>query len=192
VDELVERLKTIPSHFFLGTAIALAGLYYWLYFDAGEGIQAQITGQQAELDHVRKDLADTEAVIGDKQKFEQEYNRVSDQFRAAIEFLPSNFNIQALLKQIYSEARSAGIDLEKTIPQAPKGPVEGRFYEELAIDVTLVGSYPQLTLFLSYVSRLQRIVNIRNVEIKFERMNDTTPYLTMKGTLVAYRYLEGR
>lgn len=194
MDELIERLKPIPMSYFVAGAVALAGLYYWMYFDSGSGIQGRIDSQTQEMEAVKKSLSDTEAVIGDKQKFEQEYNTVSDQFRAAIEYLPSSFNIQSLLKQIYNEARSAGIELEKTVPLPSTGAGGGskQFYEELNIDVTLSGTYPQLTLFLSYISRLQRIVNIRNVEIKFEKLADSTPFLTMKGTLVSYRYLEGR
>lgn len=193
MDELVDKLKTIPSHFLAGGALALALLYYFLYFDSGEAILARTVAKRTELAGVQKSLSDTEAVIGDRQKFEQEYNRVSDQFRAAIEYLPSNFNIQSLLRQIYSEARSAGIELERTAPQQKSGaPPTDQFYQELLIDVTLTGSYPQLTLFLSYISRLQRIVNIRDIELTAVRVVDGTQFLTMKGTLVSYRYLEGK
>ncbi|HEX4923547.1 MAG TPA: type 4a pilus biogenesis protein PilO [Bdellovibrionales bacterium] len=193
MDELVDRLKTIPPHFLVAGAFGLALLYYFLYFDSGEAITARINAKRAELASVQKDLSDTEAVIGDRQKFEQEYNRVSDQFRAAIEYLPSNFNIQSLLKQIYSEARSAGIELDRTAPQQNRGPApDGQFYQELLIDVTLTGTYPQLTLFLSYISRLQRIVNIRDIELITVRVVDGTQFLSMKGTLVSYRYLEGK
>ncbi|MEQ1877421.1 MAG: type 4a pilus biogenesis protein PilO [Bdellovibrionia bacterium] len=199
MEEIIERLKAIPTSYFVVGALALAGLYYWMYFDEGGSIAQKIDAQGKELAAARQILSDTEAVIGDKQKFEQEYNTVSDQFRAAIEYLPSTFSIQSLLKQIYNEARSAGIELEKTTPKpatspasAAAGAVTKQFYEELQIEVTLIGSYPQLTLFLSYISRLQRIVNIRNVVIKYDKMTDAVPMLSMTGTLVSYKYLEGR
>jgi type IV pilus assembly protein PilO len=192
VDELIQRLKFMPTSYFVIGGLLIGALYYSSYYDNGETIDTRILGAQAELDKARDTLAATEKVIGNRQQFEAEYNLVSDQFKAAIEYLPSTFNIQSLLRQIYNEARSAGIDLEKTVPQPPTGPVGDRFYEELMIDVQLVGSFSQLTLFLSYVSRLQRIVNIKNIEIRFDRYVDTVPYLTLKGTLVSYRYLEGK
>lgn len=59
------------------------------------------------------------------------------------------------------------------------------------MDVEMEGSYQQLVQFLAYISKIQRIVNIRGLELRMKKFEDETPLLSMKGTLVAYRYVEG-
>jgi Tfp pilus assembly protein PilO len=42
------------------------------------------------------------------------------------------------------------------------------------------------------MSKIQRIVNIRGLELKLKDYVDDVPILKMKGTFVAYRYVEGQ
>jgi Tfp pilus assembly protein PilO len=60
------------------------------------------------------------------------------------------------------------------------------------MDVEMEGSYTQLVSFLAFMSKIQRIVNIRGLELKLKDYVDDVPILKMKGTFVAYRYVEGQ
>jgi type IV pilus assembly protein PilO len=114
---------------------------------------------------------------------------MSQTFRLALDYLPKELDIQDLLRKIYSESRAAGVQLTNF---KPKDPVSKDFYDELLMEIELRGNYPQLVLFLSYVSKLPRIINIKNVELIDPVYIDGVPMLKMRGTLVAYRYKEGK
>jgi Tfp pilus assembly protein PilO len=81
------------------------------------------------------------------------------------------------------------VNLTLVKPQTPE--IKG-FYEELKMDVEFEGTFTNLMNFLSFISKVQRIITIRNVEIVTKEVVDGNSFLGVKGTFVSYRYLEGK
>ncbi len=160
------------------------------YFFGGIGANgAKIEKLKVDIQASSDKLKRTTERTADKAKFQEEVERMSQIFRLALDYLPKELDIQDLLRKIYSESRAAGVQLTNF---KPKDPVSKDFYDELLMEIELRGTYPQLVLFLSYVSKLPRIINIKNVELGEPVYLDGVATLRMKGTLVAYRYKEGK
>jgi type IV pilus assembly protein PilO len=183
--DFATRLKLANRSVFIISGLVLASAYYYFMFDDGVSIDVAFKAATQELTKSQSSLDSTNAVLADYGKFQTEFQMVSDQFQAALEYLPETFNTQELLKQISDEARASGITL---VAVKPKPSESKEFYEELAMDVELEGPFSLLTTFLAYMSKQNRIVNIKNIEVNFKAMADGVPRLTMKGTLVSYRY----
>jgi len=115
--------------------------------------------------------------------------RVSQTFRLALDYLPKELDIEDLLKKIYSEARAAGVQLTDF---KPKDSVSKDFYDELPMEIQLKGSYAQLVTFLGNISKIPRIINIRDVHINDPAFVDGYPTLKLNGVLVGYRYKEAK
>lgn len=186
---IIERIQGTSRNVFVLIGLLVSAGYYYTNQTAVEGVEKQIETQKAEM--AKKDLEVKEAkkVASDKKKFEEEVNKVSDQLRAALEFLPNSLKEQEVLTRISNEARSAGVNPTSIVP---KKPTAKTFYEELLMEVEMEGTYTQLVTFLAYISKIQRIVNIRGLELKVKETSEDAPILKLKGTLVAYRYLEGK
>ena len=60
----------------------------------------------------------------------------------------------------------------------------------MPIEIGVKGEYGQLLSFLVSVSKLPRIVTVRNVDLGTPTIADRAAILTMTGVLVAYRYKE--
>jgi type IV pilus assembly protein PilO len=184
---MLNRIRVAPMFYFVLIGSLLASFYYFSIFDIGSTIDDEIKSKAAELEKATVDLADTNRVIADKTQFQLEFQDVSEKFRAAIEYLPESFNIQELLKQISDEARASGVTLVSVKPRTPE---KKEFFEELSMEIELEGPFSLLTTFLAYMSKQNRIVNVKNIDIQFKGLVDGNPKLTMRGTLQSYRYLK--
>ena len=184
---MMELIQRSSKGMFLIIGLLLGVLYYWSNSDTLDAQDSAIEAKKVEIETLDKAIGVAQKIANDKTKFEEENQKVSDQLKAAIEFLPNKLNEQEVLIKISNEARSAGVN--PTSIQPKKAQQKG-FYEELQMDVELEGSYSQLVLFLSYISKIQRIVNIKGLDLKFKNFVDDVPMLKLKGTLVAYRYIE--
>jgi len=183
--DLKTRIQMAPKGVFFIAGLVLLSMYYYVVYDDGESMVQTTKNAAQELEAARKSLTDVNTVLADYGKFQAEFQLVSDQFQAALEYLPESFNIMDLLKQISDEARAAGVNLINVKPK----PVETKeFYDELAIDVELEGPFALLTTFLAYMSKQNRIVNVKDVRIDLSKIVDSTPRLNMRGVLVAYKY----
>jgi Tfp pilus assembly protein PilO len=186
---LVDKVQSTSLSLFILIGLGLGAGYYYSNQGTIEEVERQINEQKAEVTKRDNEVKEAQKVAADKKKFEEDVNRVSDQLRAALEFLPNSLKEQEVLTRISNEARSAGVNPTAIVP---KKPTAKAFYEELLMDVEMEGTYPQLVMFLAYISKIQRIVNIRGLELKVKEANDDAPILKLKGTLVAFRYLEGK
>lgn len=178
--------QSVLKVFIMGLLISATIHYFFGGIGAnGPKIEKLKTDIQASADKLKRTTERT----ADKAQFQTEVERMSQTFRLALDYLPKELDIQDLLRKIYSESRAAGVQLTNF---KPKDPVSKDFYDELLMEIELRGNYPQLVLFLSYVSKLPRIINIKNVELIDPVYIDGVPMLKMRGTLVAYRYKEGK
>ena len=187
MNKLLEDLQKLPmSKAFLVGAL-LAAFYYFVMFDNGKGLDAQVAKTRAQINTKQSQINQTKKKIADGKKFEEEVNKMSMQFQEALEFLPTKLDVGDILKKISTQARSAGVNVIKVEPQEQRNQLE--FYEEIYIDIELEGRYDQLTLFLANISKIQRILNVKSFDMKTD--SDTGgEILSFKGQLVAYRYLE--
>ncbi len=187
---MIEFLNKQSALIILGIGFALGAAYYFTSVEETlrrsemihKKIEQQIFKQQGEVDAAK-------AVAKNREKFEDELNFVSDRLKAALEYLPIDLNAQDILGKLNSEAQAAGVKLISIRPGATRSE---KFYEEVSVDVELEGGFSQLTLFLSYISKIKRIVRIRSYELKPKDIIDGIPILRLKGVLVAYRYIESK
>lgn len=185
----VEKIQAAPIALFLLLGGGLFGLNYFNSTTEVQTIESLIQAEQAAIAKEEGKVAEAEKITSEKGRYEQEMDQVSQLLRAAVEYLPTKLNSQEILARITSEARSAGVNLSSI---QPKNSQDKGFYEELMVDVEVEGNYTQLVTFLFYTTRLKRIVNIRGLELRVKAKSEDGPILAMKGTLVAYRYLEGK
>jgi Tfp pilus assembly protein PilO len=188
MSALEEKFKTAPVIVFLFLGLLpAAGLYFTSTFDSIEVMDRKIKAAKSELQKREGELAQVKKIANDREKFEQEFNHIGEQLQIALTLLPTEMDNETILNRIYDEARAAGVSLTSV---EPKESVKKEFYEELLVEVALEGSYAQHLLFLSYIAKIPRIVKIRDVDLIINRFVDQVPVLTLKGMLVAYRYVE--
>lgn len=167
-------------------ALAFSVGYYYFFFNDGyelEGrlaqLKSEVTAQETVAGEVRKSLAEG-------KRFKEELESMSEKFEQAIKFLPSEINMTEVLRKVTQQVRAAGASSIRLQPQGQT--VKKELYEEFYIDIELRGDYSQLTMVLANLSKLQRIINIRNFEMVVKDDKAEVPELSFLGRLVGYRY----
>lgn len=186
---LTEQIQSAPRVAFIPVGLVVAVLYYFSIYDDGAQIQSKINQANSEIETQNKNLEAAQKTAGEKGKFEEQVNLVSSQLQAALEYLPNQLKVEELNKQIEDEARHAGVKLRSF---SPTQTAIKEFYEEIPVRVDLEGSYSNLTLFLTYITQLKRIVTIKDVTLVPSSRGRLDPGLqvNLQGTLIAYRYIE--
>lgn len=187
MPSLIERIETTGRSIFALIGIILAVGYWTMSGNPAEGIDRENTTLEADINKTRLKIKEAENRLANKAKFEEEMEHLSQTFKLAVEYLPKDLNIQDILKKTYMESRTSGVELTNF---TPKEPVPKDFYEEVPIDIKVRGPYGQVITFLANMSKLPRIINVRDVEIGSPKFTDGVPILEFKGALVVYRYKE--
>jgi type IV pilus assembly protein PilO len=189
--DIRQQINQMPVTHFVLVGILIAAGYYFLMFEGASKFKRQyqqLVSQKAQLE---SDIQKNRLVVEDLKKFQEEVNQISDQFQAAVEYLPSKSKVEDVLDQLYSMARATGVSLSKV---KPSGTERKQFYEVLKVDVQVSGDFKSLTQFLVEVSKLPRIINITGIGLKPSSRKSLGvvggKLLDLSGVLVTYRYIE--
>jgi type IV pilus assembly protein PilO len=179
--EKVEKIK-MPYRILilLGTVVLIGGLFVWLF----------VIPKTAEIEKTEKDVAKltqkiSQAKIKKKNmaKFEAEKAEVDAQFQQALALLPNKREIPNLLRTVTQLGSDANLEFRLFSPNREKS--KG-FYVEIPVAIEVSGNYHDVALFFDKVGRMERIVNILNVDMKPSAALSTN--LVTKCDAVTYRF----
>jgi type IV pilus assembly protein PilO len=179
--EKVEKIK-MPYRLAIlaGTIILLVGLFVWfIYIPKSE----QIDASRQEIKRLEARLNQAKIKARDLKKFEEEFAEVEVQFAEALSLLPNTKEIPALLKTVTQLGTDSQLEFVLFSPQRER-PKD--FYIEIPVSIQVSGAYHNVAMFFDKVGRMDRIVNILNVDMK--PVKDRSTILTTKCDAVTYRF----
>jgi len=105
-------------------------------------------------------------------------------FEIAKKKLPQTKEIPNLLANITASGQTSGLAF---LHFEPRSEVRKDFYAEIPVAIKVQGAYRSVAFFFERLSRLSRIVNIRNIKM---RPDDKSGDLSTECTAVTYRFIE--
>lgn len=144
-----------------------------------------------KIDRLKADLIKVENALEVAKQNARQLNAyrkqmqdAEEQFRVVMRALPENEEIPTLLTGISKAGKDSGLNF---ILFQPKSEVKKEFYAEIPVAMTVTGDYHGVATFFESVAELNRIVNIRNMNMT-PGTGGTT--LTTTCTAVTYKFLE--
>jgi type IV pilus assembly protein PilO len=188
IEGLLDNIRDWPIAQKVGGLIALVLVvfvldYLYVYSPKGEelsAMQADLEQQQATLEQKRLKVnarADEEKRIRDLQ---------ADVKRAEAR-LPEGREIADLLSNIAASARAVGLDLTlfRQLPEA-----YSEFYADVPVQMEMRGTYHELAAFMDRVKRLDRIVNVADIQLRRPRVEGDIVLLDASCTATTFRFLD--
>ena len=161
-------------------ALVGAVFFYFFYMPRQEEIR--------RLEKEKKNLKDNLAIYKTKArllpKFEKKMAEAQARFDAAMTALPEKREIPSLLTEVSNSGGDAGLAFELFQPRAE---TKTDYYAQIPVNIKVRGGYHQMGVFFDKVSRLHRIVNIRDINMVPAKQAGE---LTTTCTAVTYMFVE--
>jgi type IV pilus assembly protein PilO len=184
LDDLLERPAGQKFAIIGGLVLAVA-ILDWQYVygprqrDLGD-LATQVTARRSELDNKR---GKTNA----RAQAERELRDLTAELKRAQARLPDQREIADLLSSVAASGRSSGLEIV-LFRQKPE--VYHDFYAEVPVEMQMRGTYHDVTLFLDRVKRLDRIVNVADIQLKKPRIEGERVVLDAACTATTFRFLD--
>ncbi|MCC6712347.1 MAG: type 4a pilus biogenesis protein PilO [Candidatus Dadabacteria bacterium] len=186
-DEISERLSEQPLHvkliLLLVIVAVISAAYWYFYWSPG---RETLERAQRKLASEQKRIKEYEAVADELPAFEKEFGRLEREFELISLKLPKEKEIPALIDSVYSEISGSNLD---SIIFAPQGQVAREIYAEIPIQMEVIGGYFNLADFFDRISRLPRIVNVRDLVLSRTDVKGNNVILNAKFNVVTFRLL---
>jgi type IV pilus assembly protein PilO len=169
---------------FAGTVVLLVGLYIWLVYIPKTG---EITTIKSELDRLERNIELARGRAKNLQMLEADLVKAQGDLKVAIKLLPTTSEIPSLLKNITKLGNDSNLEF---LLFSPEKQVSKEFYVEIPVSIELLGSYHDVAIFFDKVGKLDRIVNVVDLNMIPTKELSTTLKTSCKAT--TYRFKEGK
>lgn len=191
-DKISKLTKAQKIIICVATAVVfIGGFVYFSYMPKHEKIN---TLEQKHAD-LSKQLRELKKKAGKLSKLKKTMREVQARYDLAKQALPEGEEIPSLLTNISHAGQDAGLEFLLFKPGREK---EVGFYAEIPISLEMEGRYHELALFFDKLTRLSRIVTIKEFEISQKKRGRRRPgqgeqppdILHIKSTAETYKFLE--
>ncbi|HUV60446.1 MAG TPA: type 4a pilus biogenesis protein PilO [Desulfatiglandales bacterium] len=169
---------------FAGTVVLIVGLYIWLVYIPKTG---EIKTIKSELDRLETNIRIARVRASNLKRLEADLAKAQGDLKVAIKLLPTTSEIPSLLKNITKLGNDSNLEF---LLFSPEKQVSKEFYVEIPVSIEVLGSYHDVAIFFDKVGKLDRIVNVVNVNMIPIKELSTTLKTSCKAT--TYRFKEGK
>ena len=182
VFEKLEQLTKLQRiAIWAGVLILIVTAFVWFsYLPKGK----QVDQLRTKLKNVEKKLAVAKKNAKQLNSYRKQMQDAEEQFKIVMRALPEKEEIPTLLTGISKAGRDSGLEF---ILFQPKSEVAKEFYAEIPVSMKVTGDYHGVATFFESVALLNRIVNIRNIDMSPEKEGDR---LLATCSAVTYKFLE--
>jgi type IV pilus assembly protein PilO len=139
---------------------AIGGYFMYMFGDKSQEIatlDTHVTALQTMNDKVKSDIKS-----GAFERARREAQRYERNLVILNRLVPNSNEVPALLDQVSTAARRAGLELQDV---APAGPQPGEEFDTYKYKVGVFGGYHEIAQFLTNIATLDRIVAPMNVNL---------------------------
>jgi type IV pilus assembly protein PilO len=162
-DFSVDKIINLPNQQKIIALFAIiAGLGCLYFFMKHKPLQEELELKRGELTKLQSKYNEQQKVMAQLPKFEKELKDLKIKLDESLKLLPNTREIPSLLTNISTEALNSGL---KILLFQPENEVIEDFYAKIPVEMKVSGKYHDLGYFFDKVSKLNRIVNISNIDI---------------------------
>lgn len=179
----MERLPAVGRFGVLAAVFVAVVAVYWFSLYGAQ--REELHKQQAELTRLQAKITESRAVASNLKSFREKREELRNELAEALRRLPNKSELPVLLTDITSLGKKSGLEFRSF---RPAGEVSRGFYAEVPIKIEVTGKYHEVGVFFDRLSRLSRIVNVKDLSMQIAAYKGNSPKLKVNGTATTYRF----
>ena len=188
MNQLLTQILRLPRQQKMGV---LAGLiiflvvigYFYIYLPGDD----RVSKLAEEITGIRNDRDKKKALSANLPKLKKELQEWDAKLKGAVAQLPDRKEIPDLLSSLSTKAREAGLEILLFRPRAENFQ---EFYAEIPVDIVVRGGFFNAVTFFDEVGKLNRLVNIDNIDLKNPKVGGDQVALEISTLATTYRFLD--
>lgn len=181
---------TVGQVLLIGAGVAV--IYWFIMYDDGTAMQLQTSQYRNKASTIQAEIQKKKTSLKRSKDFKETLRIKDEQFQAFSSYIPETLTVADMMRVISNEAKAAGVNISGISAASAPKEFENELTESLAISVQLEGPFPQQILFLSFLSRLESIFTVADMNFSTLAPKDgagSEVNVDFSATIVGYKYL---
>jgi type IV pilus assembly protein PilO len=188
MDGLLDNVRDWPIKQKVGALVAvILAIFVLDYLYVLQPRSEQFVEMRETLAKDQETLEQKRLKVDARAEEEKRFHDLQADVKRAEARLPEGREIADLLSNIAASARAVGLDLT-LFRQKPEAYSE--FYADVPVQMEMRGTYHELAAFMDRVKRLDRIVNVSDIQLRRPRVEGDVVLLDASCTATTFRFLD--
>jgi len=190
MQDILDRISKLTGIQKLGAAVVVYVLVALaLLFLLIRPTSQKIETAQSQHTRLQTEVEEKRAIANDRDRWEEQVEQLNESLARAVKELPNDREIPELLRRISTIGKKIGLEflLFQPVPELKRD-----FYADVPVKLKIEGSYHEVATFFDRIGKLNRIVNIRDIQMGDPIERSGRMVLTIEGTAVTYRFLSDK
>ena len=184
LNSILERSSGQKIAILVILIILLSALYFSFLYEPRSDAIARLVDS---VEIARNEKAVKQQKASNLPKVQRDLELWSARLKEAVAQLPDSKEIPELLTNISTKAREAGLEILLFRPRAENF---RDFYAEIPVDIVVRGGFYSAVTFFDEVGKLNRLVNIDNIDFKNPKVAGDQVSLDISTLATTYRFLD--
>ncbi len=188
IDKLLDFLEKLNPQQKWGGLVAIiaviCGLFY--YFVAMD-LSDKITRAEKQYNALNAERSEKENYAKNLALYEAKFNELQGKLKRAQNLLPDSDEVPGLLTSLANLGETVGLTIERFVP---KDEEIYSFYAAIPFNLTVHGNYHDIAMYIDAIGRLDRIVNVSNIEMSSPKVVNKKITLDSQFAITTYRFLK--
>jgi type IV pilus assembly protein PilO len=184
LNSILERSPGQKIAILVTVIILLSALYFSFLYEPRSDAIAKLVDS---VEIARNEKAVKQQKASNLPKLQSDLELWSARLKEAVAQLPDSKEIPELLTNISTKAREAGLEILLFRPRAENF---RDFYAEIPVDIVVRGGFYNAVTFFDEVGKLNRLVNIDNIDFKNPKVGGDQVSLDISTLATTYRFLD--
>jgi Tfp pilus assembly protein PilO len=181
-----EKLNNLSFKSAAVFGLILAGVYYFTLYKEQDP-RLQISRMNQDISIVKAEIAKHDRQLKISQEAQREILLIKEKADAVYKELPSQLTPTQAAGILSQEARKVGLSIRSISPAGRW--TDSQNLSSIEINVQVTGSFSQIMIFLSELTRGNRVYAIQNLTISNVGAGSSRGLLTFNGKVKAYKVL---
>ena len=186
-QDAIASLNKLPLAQKIGVLVFIVGgISAANYFLLVQPEYEQVQRQEGVLHTLDDELSQKQAIANNLAQFKHEKDILERRLQQALTELPSEANIDELIRSLAEIGAKAGLTINDITPQPEQ---KQSFYASIPIVMAVTGTYPEIGVFLDALSKLARIVNVTNIKMGSPKMQGDKLVVAASYVATTFRFV---
>lgn len=185
---VIDRFGRIPRPYRVAliplSVVLVIATYLYFFYGPARTERRQLQAQERTL---QQQVSEVQAIVSNLPAFEEELASMERNLRHALLRLPDSKELPVLLTDVSTIGKRAGLEMKAF---RPGDEVPRDFYAEVPIEIEFSGSYHDIARFFDRIAKLDRIVNIGELNMSISTQDNERTVLRVQGEATTFRFLE--
>lgn len=174
-------------------AFFTAAAYYFLYFNDGSALEAQIAAVNAEYGAIMVKKTELEATIKKEEEMRGNLLQLARNFNEVKSKIPNEFKDTEMSAIINKTAIAANVKiavLSRLLNGSADGKIKGAgadLIDEVVFQIKLSGTFLQVLHFVEILSKDDKIIKVKNFTLEKNAGKPQEPVIKLDGEIIGYK-----